>query len=228
MHWLNPPNATPARFSATTMVACIALLVSGCAIGLVLGRWTTGAATADHSLPDAETPLQELKPILEDIRRALERPVQAAREQHESIPSGASAREAVVPAPEVLERLTAAVERLSGLLEKGGSNIAGGRAARGAWKAPGYPSLEAMWQRIDALHGTDPKDATGPVDRELVSSHLAWTREDVFDRYGAPSAVYPGEHWISLVYQRVAKADEPSVVSFLTYESLVTHVNIDR
>jgi hypothetical protein len=85
-----------------------------------------------------------------------------------------------------------------------------------------------MWLRIDALHGTDPKDTTGPVDRELVSSHLAWTREDVFDRYGAPSAVDPGEHWISLVYRRVAKADEPSLVSFITYESLVTQINIDR
>jgi len=228
MHWLNPPNAAPARFSATTMVACIALLLSGCAIGLVLGRWSNGPTTTAHSLPEAQTQPQDLKPILEDIRRALERPLQAAREPHDSIPSSASAREAVVPAPDVLERLTAAVERLSGLLEKGGGNIAGGKTARDAWKGPGYPSLEAMWQRIDALHGTDPKDATGPVDRELVSSHLAWTREDVFDRYGAPSAVYPGEHWISLVYQRVAKADEPSLVSFVTYESLVTHVNIDR
>jgi hypothetical protein len=228
MRRLTPPNATPARFSATTVIACVALLVSGCAIGLMLGRWTSGPTTAEHSLPETQAQPQDLKPILEDIRRALERPPQAAREQHESISPSASAREAVVPTPEVFERLTVAVERLSGLLEKGGSNIAGGRAATESWKGPGYASLEDMWQRIDVLHGTDLKDMTGPVDKELLANHLLWTREDLFDRYGAPSTVYPGESWISLAYSRVAKGEEPAIVQFVTREGLVTQVGIDR
>ena len=228
MRRLSPPNATPARFSATTVIACVALALSGCAVGILLGRWTAPSSLAsDHSV-EAAAPQPDMRPILQEIRHALERPLEGTRDGHESPPASPSVRETVVPPPEAFERLTAAVERLSRLLERGGTHVARGTSAQEAWKGRGYPSLDAMWQRIDALHGADPRDRTGPVNKELTDNHLAWIREDVFERYGAPTAVYPGERGMGVIYKRDAKPEDPSTIQFLINEGLVVYITIDR
>jgi hypothetical protein len=214
--------------SPSTLIACAALLVSGCAIGLLLGRWTGSTTAAEHSPPEAQAQPQDLKPILEDIRRAVEALPQAIRERRDPQPASGGAREAMPASPDTFAELTAAVQRLNTLLDRGAINAGGGRPGAAPWKGAGYPSLESMWQRIDVLHQGDPQSVTGSVNSELIRLHLAWTREDVFERYGAPTAVYPGERGIGVVYKRDAKPSEPSTIQFMINEGLVVYVNIDR
>src|SRR5260221_8609855 len=82
MSALTTPNPKPAHFSATTMIACVALALSGCAVGILLGRWTSSSAPASEHGVEAAASQADMRPILEEIRRAIEALPQAMRVRH--------------------------------------------------------------------------------------------------------------------------------------------------
>jgi hypothetical protein len=224
---LSMPNASPARFSATTVIACVALALSGCAVGILLGRWTASQSQGERENAAVVTPT-DLTPIVAEIKHSTEALLQVLRARPTSSTTTEGAREPVSAEPGSSGDLAAAIQRLNAVLERGPVNVGGTRPGPASWKGNGYPSLDAMWQRIDVLHQSDSNDMTRPVTLELTRLHLAWTREDVFDRYGAPTGLHPEERTLNLIYQRAAKPGEPSSVQFWTNDNLVVGVNIDR
>src|SRR5260221_6664137 len=126
-----------------------------------------------------------MSPILEEIRRAIEALPQAMRVRHEPQPAGA--RESAVATTEALGELTVAIQKLNGLLDRGGINVGVGRPPTDAVKGPGFPSLEAMWRRVDSVVVPTERDSQGKIDTELTRAHLLWTNEDLIQRYGASS-----------------------------------------
>src|SRR5260221_14610073 len=105
-----------------------------------------------------------MSPILEEIRRAIEALPQAMRVRHEPQPAGA--RESAVATPEALGELTVAIQKLNGLLDRGGINVGVGRPPTDAVKGPGVPSLEAMGRRAGSVGVPPKRDWKGKIDRE--------------------------------------------------------------
>jgi hypothetical protein len=216
MRGLTTPSPTPARFSATTVIACVALLVSGCAMGLLLGRWTSGPTTPDHSLPEAQAQPQDLKPILEDIRRGIGTLAQVMRDSPARSEALAASREPAAANPEALDRLTAAVEKLNGLLERGAIAAGANRVSSDIPKGSGYPSLSALWQKIDSIHSPDDPDWQSKAETEVTRAHLMWTIEELVARYGASSSISTSGSLLSFVFQRPMEAERANSVIFRT------------
>jgi hypothetical protein len=214
MHALNQPNASTARLSATTVIACLALALSGCAVGILLGRWTTSPAPASEHSVEAAAPQPDMRPLLEEIKRAIETLPQAMRERHDPDPASATGRESATTSSETLDRMTVAVERLNDLLARGAVGSGVGSTPTDVVKGPGYPSLEAVWQTVDSgLVPTDP-DSMSKVNTELTRAHLLWRNEDLIQRYGASSGVGQKGSAIQLVYTRPQTPDHPHDVMF--------------
>ena len=202
MHRLNPPNATPARFSATTVIACVALALSGCAVGILLGRWT--AAPSPVSEHNIEMPaLQaDIANALNGFQASAEGVLQAIRAREAAPQSAPGQRESAAPSPENLDRLTAAIERLDALIQANSRHVGGGSPAVEKSKGPGFPSLEALWQRVHEIMQTDDPKRLDTLVTEMCRVHLAWTREDLFQRYGAPQALSGKDRDFDLTYKR--------------------------
>lgn len=62
---------------------------------------------------------------------------------------------------------------------------------------------------------------------ELRKLHLAWTRDDLFERYGAPDSIGGGDAGVSLIYSRSKGPTETQSVHFTTVDGLVTHAYFD-
>ena len=88
----------------------------------------------------------------------------------------------------------------------------------------GFPSLDALFDRMEAISGVGDPEWPDKVSTELRQAHLAWTRDDVFERYGAPTSFAGGDRGLSLIFQRVVKPDGIETVSFGTSEGLITTI----
>lgn len=66
----------------------------------------------------------------------------------------------------------------------------------------GYPSAAVMWELVDHLHQAAPTEWRQVLNEELTKRHRKWTRKDVLDRYGAPTAQADPEKGIDLGYNR--------------------------
>ena len=61
-----------------------------------------------------------------------------------------------------------------------------------------------------------------------MRAHLGWTREDVFERYGAPVSIVPSQHTLDLRYLgATAENGAQSYVVFGVAEGLVSVVWFD-
>ena len=227
MFRVNPPNATPARVSATTVIACVALALSGCAVGILLGRWTaTPAPVSEHTVETA-APQADLRPAMAEIQRTSETILQAIQARGSARQVTSSPAESPGVIPDNIDRLTAAIETLNTLLQGNGARVAGRTSSIEKWRGPGYASLDALWQRVHQIARGGDDNWSEKFDSEMRQAHLAWTRDDLFERYGAPTVLNAKDRGLELSYQR--RHDEESIESivFLVADDLVVYVYFD-
>ena len=185
------------RSTATTVIASVALVLSGCVMGWLVARWSATPPIADHVSAESATQSADITPALIDIRRAIEGLYPALHAGASTPLSTSSSADLVAPAREPiasdahgLDRLTSAVERLTELLQNGaGSGESRGSASVGSetWRGPGFPSLAMLHQRLEAMRQDDVKAWIQSGGIELSRVHILWSRENVLDRYGTPS-----------------------------------------
>jgi hypothetical protein len=224
MHRLNPPNASPARFSATTVIACVALVLSGCAVGILLGRWTASPSTVTERTVEAASAESDIQPALANLQRTADAILQTIRAGGNAPRSGSSERESAAQLSDNPDRLTAAIETLNALLQSNGGHLGGRSAAVERWKGPGYASLNSMWTRVHEIaRGNDP-DWGEKFDSEMRQAHLAWTREDLFERYGAPTILNAKDRGLELGYERKLEEDAIESIVFLVADDLVVYI----
>jgi hypothetical protein len=212
------------RSSATAVIASAALVLSGCAVGLLLGRWTSTPVAVERTLPEIQAQQQDLMPVLENIQRTCEALLQVVRERGAVPQPAPSSREAAVPHPEPLDRLATAVERLNELLHETGGHMGIRSTAVEKWKGPGFPSLYAVWQRVKAISEANGPDWSVKLTTELTRTHLVWTREDLFERYGSPTVLGASERGLDLTYEREVEPGKTESIVFQTADDLVTYV----
>lgn len=226
MRRLTTSNSAPARFSATTVIACVALALSGVAVGLMLGRWTAAPAQTSEHEGAAISPQTDLTPVLAQVQRSTDTVLQALRDGRDPGAPRESSRESAVTSADGLQRLTTAVEKLNGLLERNALGAGRYPAAADVSKGPGYPSLDALWQKIDSMAASADPDLQSKVNSELTRAHLSWMNEDLIQRYGACSQVL-GSKPITVTYKRPLEAGRPNSVSFTLTDGVILRVSAD-
>jgi len=212
------------RPTGTTVIACAALALASCALGIVLGRWTDAPVAPAPAPIGMQTAPPDLEPLLTELRQGNEALLRALAARGANSNPDSTPRESVMPSSDTTERLAAAVEKLTGLLERSGTRLGGLSPALEKWKGPGFPSLDALFDRMEAISGVGDPEWPDKVSTELRQAHLAWTRDDVFERYGAPTSFAGGDRGLSLIFQRVVKPDGIETVSFGTSEGLITTI----
>jgi hypothetical protein len=81
-----------------------------------------------------------------------------------------------------------------------------------------------MWTRVHEIaRGNDP-DWGEKFDSEMRSAHLAWTREDLFERYGAPTILNARDRGLELGYERKLEEDAIESIVFLVADDLVVYM----
>lgn len=217
-------TARSMRPTGTTVIACVALALSCCALGVVLGRWTNASGAGVPTPVEAQAQAPDLRPLLDEIRQANEALLHALRERRGDPNPNFNQRESVAQPSDATEQLVAAVGKLNALLERSGTRLGGFSPALEKWKGPGFPSLDAMFERMEAISGVGDPEWPEKVTAELQKAHLAWTREDVFERYGAPTSLGAGVHGMSLIFQRVVGPDVTETVHFATSDGFITEI----
>jgi hypothetical protein len=193
------------------------MLLGGVA-GVLIGRWTAEASTVTVAQqPDPSA-------AIADLRRAMDEGFSGLRDQIQRASRDRGSREQVNQSAGDLDRLTVAVEKLNGLLEAKGvwPAPAGRRRSGGSepWQGPGYPSIDGMWLRVrEVADNPDPKDLI-ELNKEFLSAHLLWSRQDVIDRYGPPSRVEGLNMGLRLFYDSTAMPGW--VIGFITSDGVVT------
>jgi hypothetical protein len=224
MRRLSTPSSGPARISATTLIACVALALSGVAVGLVLGRWTAATIQPDERDSAAVSAQTDLAPVLIQVQRSTDAVLQALREGRDLEAPREPSRESATARADVLQRLTTAVEKLNGILERGGVNAGRSQASTEVTKGPGYPSLDALWQKIDSMAAGEDPDKWSEINTEMTRAHLLWTNEDLVQRYGVSSSVSTGNS-IILTYQRWSvDSGRPRDLCFMLNDGLILKV----
>jgi hypothetical protein len=135
-----------------------------------------------------------------------------------------SQRESATFPPDNLDRLTTAIETLNALLQSNGGHLGGRSAAVEKWKGPGFPSLNSMWTRVHEIARANDPDWGEKFDAEMRQAHLAWTREDLFERYGAPTILNAKDRGLELGYERKLEEDEIESIVFLVADDLVVYI----
>jgi len=210
------------RPTGTTVIACVALVLASCALGVVLGRWSNPPTAASPTPVEVQTQPQDLRPLIEEMKQEHETLLQVLRERSGASNPSSTQRESLAQPSDATERLAAAVERLNALLERPGTRLGGFSPALERWKGPGFPSLDALFERMEAISGAGDPEWPQKVSAELLRAHLAWTREDIFERYGAPTSLSAGDHGMSLIFTRSVQPDARESVTFVTSEGLIT------
>jgi len=209
---------------STTALASGALVLAGCAVGLILGRWTAPSLPAFARGTELPVTQLDLTSVVAELQRINESILRVRRQADEGSRSEAGTREAVATSPEVLHRLALAVEKLNDRLPKGDGHVGVRSPAMERWKGPGYPSMDLIWQRAKALSISNSDDWNDKLSSELSQAHLAWLRDEVLDRYGAPTAMEAFDRGLGLIYQREVAPGEARVVEFGDVDGLVMWV----
>lgn len=89
-------------------------------------------------------------------------------------------------------------------------------------KGDGYPSADAMFQRLEELAAGGNPAAVASVQEELIRLHRLWSREDLMTRYGAPTSIGGGERGLTMSYTRLNGTNQYETVNFVTIEDVVT------
>jgi len=214
------------RPPGTTVTACAALALASCALGVVLGRWTV-APVGEVPRGDAPTASIDLAPLVAELRHTNEllqgrhgedlsaSPVQASREPATTTMAGSDQLLAAI------NRLSAAVESIGGVADLASRPTA-------MHRGPGFPSLDAMWQRaLEFALSEDPKREQLAND-EFSQAHVGWTRDEVIERYGAPSTIKTEPNTLALCYQREMGPERGAVatIGFLINEGRVILVSL--
>jgi hypothetical protein len=194
------------------------MLVVGCVAGFFVGRLSDATESAILQAKSSAA--------IANLRRSIEEEVSGLRDEVHAAEAKPGRLEQASRDPGDLDRLTAAVEKLNGLVETGA--IGGGparppRAGEPIGKGAGYPSLEAMWLRIGPLAYKAESQAIGEVCDELGKAHFLWSRADVFERYGSPSSVIAVPGGLQMNYESVTTPG--SVIHVRTSDGLVTGVD---
>lgn len=207
---------------STRFIAVAALVLAGCAIGIVIGRWTVEPAPAQPAPFEHSSALVDLTPIVSELRRANDAVLEAVRERAPTNSKEITGREPAFPDANVLTKLVAAIERNNTHLERADAERQAQRTTQAKLKGPGYPSLDAMFDQMQQMVGVgESAEWMENIGKELRVKHMAWTRDDLLDRYGAPAAIHGSDRGVSFFYERRTSNDRRSV-NFLTSEGLVT------
>lgn len=126
--------------------------------------------------------------------------------------------------PDSVDRLSAAIEKLNGLLEQGGIGAAKAAPSMSKFKGPGYPSVDALWKRFDEQVRPNTNVWDEALKDELFAAHFAWTRDDIVERYGIPASLEASDHGIDFIYSRGPKLETSGHIRFYTSDRLVTSV----
>jgi len=213
--------ATPARASGTTVIACVALTLSGIAVGILIGR-TLGPTTPVAHAEDGIAPQVDFGPMLDELRK-IEDLLARTTTSNGSPPSPAVETRAPASATNTEFDLDAEIEQLK-------REVAGSKRPPGvktvvdySWKGPGFTSLDELFQRLeqDRQPGGDWISA---AVAEMNKAHLGWTRDDLFERYGPPTSMGAGEHGLSISYAREKKPGILESMLFVCADGLVTGV----
>lgn len=209
--------------SPTTVIASAALVLAGRAVGILLGRWTSASAVIERSA-EAGPPQSDIRPALTELQRTTEAILQTLRARGGTSQSSPDKQESATPVPDGLDRLAAAVETLNILLQGNGGRMLERSAAIQKWKGTGFMSLNAMWTRIHEIAGAGLEDWSDKLNSELREAHLAWTREDLFERYGAPTVISATSRGLQLGYQRKLEEESIESITFLVADDLVVYI----
>lgn len=214
---------TPPRASGTTVIACLALLLSGIAVGILIGRWAESQPPMDvHAGGSATVPV-DLSPVLAELRQLNET---MSRSRTGDVPPSQEnqGRQVVATGGSASDRLVAAIEKLTESLESGKGRSLTGKSSDSRRQAPGYGSLDEMWQRIIQQVRSSASGAKEEMGRELTKAHLLWTPDDLVDRYGPPASVAGSESGLCLIYGAELEPGKPINVYFDVHAGVVTSV----
>jgi hypothetical protein len=117
-----------------------------------------------------------------------------------------------------------AIEKLTESLESGRGRSLATRPSDSRGKAPGYASLDVMWERVLQLLRSGAPSARDELTKELTRVHMLWTPDDVVERYGPPGSVAGGEAGICLVFGNELEPGKPVAVYFDIHAGVVTSV----
>jgi outer membrane murein-binding lipoprotein Lpp len=213
--------------SSTTAIASGALVLAGCAVGILLGRWTAVSSPASEHNTETGALQADLRPAMAEIQRTSETILQTIQARGNTPPFTPSQRESATFAPDNLDRLTTAIETLNALLQTNGGRVGGRSPAIEKWKGPGFPTLDALWTRVHQIARANDPDWGEKFDSEMRQAHLAWTREDLFERYGAPTILNAKDRGLELGYQRKLEEDAIESIAFLVADDLVVYIYYD-
>jgi len=206
--------------NSRTVVASVALALSGCAVGLFLGRWMLAKPTAERTAASSEP--QDLTPLIAEIRRSNELALESLRRNGVGPAERTGDRAGVAPNSEAVERLLAAVEQTNALLlermRTRGNEIP---ASFDELKGAGFSSVDALLARSARSRGSLGGPYPYKAAEEVRHLHELWTRDDLFERYGPPSSVGANERGgLGLCYG----SSQSDRVVFDTAERLITGV----
>jgi hypothetical protein len=207
------------------VVACLALALSGLAVGILIGR--NLAPSAPAAKPDEAVASIDLDPIVKELRQINESVQRLTRVGPAPVDS-AAATGTSKPISET-SQLVAATPEPQRSIDGRRDGAASLRSEPSRWKGAGYPSIDAMFERITELvkaAGNSASDARTVVYRELCRAHFLWTRDDVLDRYGVPDYTQPEANGINLIYIRTIEQNDKGAVVFKFQGALVAAVDV--
>jgi hypothetical protein len=210
---------------ASIVLGAVAFVLAGVVVGFLADRWASSSNEAERPSIVRPAPNQDLTPALSSLQRAVEELSRTMRSKSGTEPETATTRTPDAPAVPPFDRLATAIEHLNELLSSGAGRALGRQVVLDAWKGPGLPSKEALSQRIEGAAAARPQNWQDKLDPELTRAHLAWTLQDVFERYGAPTVLDSGDHdGLQLNYHLGTNPDNPRLVMFTVVQGLVTRV----
>lgn len=210
--------------NSTTVIASTALVLAGCAVGILLGRWTAPrepAPTKDES----SVAQIDFAPLVAEIRRSND--LLQSKVEREA-PAGApapSSREPGTATTDNSDRIAQAIERLSAALEHTGGGVRTVSLPIESQKGPGYASLDAMCDRAVALAQLKAPDSWRAARTEFCQVHTGWTREDLVAHYGAPDTFSFTDKGGTLGYRRGINDDRVEI-AFIIQDGRVAYVSL--
>jgi hypothetical protein len=213
--------------SPSTVIACAALALSGCAVGILLGRWTAVPSPASEREVYSPAPSADLRPAMAEVQRTSEAILQTLQARGSAPQATPSQRESAALPPADLDRLAAAIETLNALLQGNGGRLGAHSPSIEKWKGPGYPSIGALWQRAHEIARSGDENWGEKFDSEMRQAHLAWTREDLFERYGAPTVLNAKDRGLEFGYRRRLEPDAMESIVFQVADDLVVYIYFD-
>ena len=223
------------RPSASIVIACVALTLSGIAVGILIGR-SLGPATPVVRAEDGAAPQVDLGLVLGELRKIEDLLARRTPLSSGHAEQAGDTRAPATPVDTYADRLDAEINRLKSELDSVWEQRGPTTPVASRWKAPGYLSLDAMFAFVVAGMKV-PEGETGDtadqvhliagdeVVEALIREHVLWTQNDVFDRYGTPSQVRDsGTSGIEYLYSRHLDANRIVEIGFQVKDGMVMTV----